>query len=250
MIRCNTCENEARYHILCTDMPPELWTENPVYCGICDIEKNGGKGKLKGELKMKPDWTTKAAIAIVEYLKQNKDRPFREGLTLQYVAGYIRTYHEKVAVKGGECGSPFDRERVKEELRDEKKGELLADVADLLLTVSRKSLRLGKYTNRFADLTSDQLNGLLWLVGEFSSRAVPDEFKVEEQVGGMRRWAAALNAMASFGNRPLGLEEVRALMRQAAFEPSRCRRCGAPYDPTGSCSRRHEGCQGGRGDGP
>jgi hypothetical protein len=28
-----------------------------------------------------------------------------------------------------------------------------------------------------------------------------------------------------------------------------CVRCGAPYAPMGHCSRREEGCQGGRGDG-
>ena len=30
----------------------------------------------------------------------------------------------------------------------------------------------------------------------------------------------------------------------------RCVRCGAPYGPTGACSRREQGCQGGRGENP
>jgi hypothetical protein len=37
--KCKTCPNEARYHIKRGD-----WSAKPVYCGICDILHNRGRG--------------------------------------------------------------------------------------------------------------------------------------------------------------------------------------------------------------
>lgn len=74
-----------------------------------------------------------------------------------------------------------------------------------------ESLRLGKYTARYADLTSDQLQGLLWLLGEWSSRVRHDG-----TFGGNKaRAQAAIDALREFHRKPLTLGEAQALMRDA-----------------------------------
>lgn len=43
------CKNEARYHVPTNCACPEHgWA--PVWCGIHDIEHNGGRGRLRREL--------------------------------------------------------------------------------------------------------------------------------------------------------------------------------------------------------
>jgi len=49
----------------------------------------------------------------------------------------------------------------------------------------------------------------------------------------------------------VGLEPPFAATPAAPVTPAEptCARCGAPFAPEGNCSRRNEGCQGGRGEG-
>ena len=80
------------------------------------------------------------------------------------------------------------------------------------LTLDRRNLRLGKYTSRYADLTPMQLEGLLWLLGEWSARVRPDG-----SLGANKNRAkVALDTLRDFHIKPLVREEVRALMREAA----------------------------------
>lgn len=83
-----------------------------------------------------------------------------------------------------------------------------------LLVLDRPNLRLGKYTRCYSELTSDQLNGLLWLLGEWSGR-VRYNRSLGKNAGG-RRGQAAIDALQEFRRDPIGLEEVKALMRKAA----------------------------------
>jgi hypothetical protein len=73
------------------------------------------------------------------------------------------------------------------------------------ITLSREKLRMGKYTRAYARLTSDELEGLLWLLGEWSVR----------RDGGHPRADVALEALRNFSHEPLTLEEVYPLMRAA-----------------------------------
>jgi len=79
------------------------------------------------------------------------------------------------------------------------------------LTLDRESLRLGKYTNCYANLTPLQLEGLLWLLGEWSCRVREGKF-----VGNKNRARVALKTLQEFHRKPLDRDEVRALMRDAA----------------------------------
>ena len=84
--------------------------------------------------------------------------------------------------------------------------------AEQELTLDRNHLNLGKYTKRYAELTPDQLTGLLWLLGEWSCRVRPDG-----SLGcNKNRAKVALETLQKFHKEPLGREEVRALMREAA----------------------------------
>lgn len=79
------------------------------------------------------------------------------------------------------------------------------------LKISRKRLRLGKYTHGYENLTSEQLHGLLWLLGEWSCRANRDG-----SVDGCHpRARGALHALVWFRVRPLDIDEAKALMRGA-----------------------------------
>ena len=75
-----------------------------------------------------------------------------------------------------------------------------------ILSIDRETLRMGKYTRRFADLTTDQLNGLLWLLGEWTIRGD----------NGHRRSIAARKALLS-GQR-FTLEEAHEVIRNAREE--------------------------------
>lgn len=100
---------------------------------------------------------------------------------------------------------------------DEEKDSSLVDavLADELGKL-RHELAFGKYTKWIAELSCDQLHGLLWLVGEFAMR---DSGRRDvDAVGspGERRHDAALNAIARFRHDPLVIREVHELMRKAA----------------------------------
>lgn len=71
------------------------------------------------------------------------------------------------------------------------------------IVLDRERLRMGKYTRGLEKLTSDQLHGLLWLVGEWAVRGDNDH----------PRSVAAKKAILEFFHDPLTLEEVYALMR-------------------------------------
>jgi hypothetical protein len=47
-------------------------------------------------------------------------------------------------------------------------------MADETLTLDREKLRMGKYTKSYADLTPDELEGLLWLLDEWTIRGDSD----------------------------------------------------------------------------
>lgn len=80
------------------------------------------------------------------------------------------------------------------------------------LTLDRESLRLGKYTRGYENLTSTQLEGLLWLLGEWSCRVHEDgTFGANKS-----RAQAAFHALREFSRKPLTLEEVKSLIRKAA----------------------------------
>ena len=80
------------------------------------------------------------------------------------------------------------------------------------IDLNRQELKLGKYTRGYADLTSDQLTGLLWLLGEWSCRVHSDG-----SLGANKNRAkVALETLQKFHREPLGREEVMALMRDAA----------------------------------
>lgn len=83
------------------------------------------------------------------------------------------------------------------------------------LVLDREALRLGKYTRGYDKLTSEQLHGLLWLFGEWACRAHPDG----GVTGCHTRAIEALAAMRQFARKPLTLDEVQALMRDAARKP-------------------------------
>jgi hypothetical protein len=79
------------------------------------------------------------------------------------------------------------------------------------ITLDRQRLRMGKYTRAYADLTSDQLVGLLWLLGEWSGRAQEDG----SLIGNKSRATEAIAALRLFHRYPLTDEEAKALMRDA-----------------------------------
>jgi hypothetical protein len=183
------CGNEARYYIRAL----EGWTSGPTYCGLCDIEYNAGRGKLKRELEAEevPDrgllWYREEHMrmqAQIEYLSA-------EQIRLSNLVA-LRDYAD---LSGG-VPSPRDR----------------------FIILDREDLRLGKYTSSYADLTDDQLMGLLWFVGEFSIRDAGDHVPRGDSSYEKRR-AAALNGIHGFRRKPMGLDEVRACIRAAVREP-------------------------------
>lgn len=82
----------------------------------------------------------------------------------------------------------------------------------------RLRLADGKYTKQYADLTLDQLHGLFWLLGEWSVRA-RSEVPVQKGLGGESRMGFARNALVRFDRQPMGIDEVKALMRAAVGPP-------------------------------
>ena len=61
-----------------------------------------------------------------------------------------------------------------------------------ILSIDRGALRMGKYTRSFDNLTTDQLHGLLWLLGEWTIRGD----------NGHPRSEAAREALKLFGREP------------------------------------------------
>lgn len=88
----------------------------------------------------------------------------------------------------------------------------MALVSERVITLDREVLRLGKYTVGFDRLTNAQLHGLLWLLGEWATRAREDG----SYQGSDERARAALEALRTFKSRPLTLEEAKDLIRRYA----------------------------------
>jgi hypothetical protein len=74
------------------------------------------------------------------------------------------------------------------------------------LSIDREKLRMGKYTRRFADYTPDELEGLLWLLGEWTVRGD----------NGHRRSIAARKALLSRDR--FTLEKAHEVIRNAREE--------------------------------
>ena len=80
--------------------------------------------------------------------------------------------------------------------------------------------------------------------GERASAALRDPAPAEEDPGLLKLAAQCAPAEERRGYAPTdAIGDARA----EAAEP-RCVRCGSRYSPGGACSRRAEGCQGGRGE--
>ena len=73
------------------------------------------------------------------------------------------------------------------------------------LSIDRETLRMGKYTRSFDKLTTDQLHGLLWLLGEWTIRGD----------NGHPRSEAAREALKLFGRNPLTIDEAHEVIRKA-----------------------------------
>ena len=73
------------------------------------------------------------------------------------------------------------------------------------IILNREELKSGKYTSAYADLAPDQMEGLLWLLGEWSVRGDSDHPRAQ----------VAKKALLEFSHSPLTCDEVRALMRDA-----------------------------------
>jgi hypothetical protein len=84
------------------------------------------------------------------------------------------------------------------------------------LSIDREALRRGKYTAKYADLTAEQLHGLLWLLGEWSSRATPEG----DYAGSASRAFAARTALLDFHRHPLTSAQVRSLMQASQLDES------------------------------
>lgn len=108
---------------------------------------------------------------------------------------------------------------LEEELNVEKIGETKLNT----ITLDLDELSFGKYTRWAKNLTADQFNGLLWLIGEFMVRAYPSDYDYTKEIGGRRRKIAALRAIAEFDRDPLGFEESLAWIRAAA-RPARTKK--------------------------
>lgn len=74
----------------------------------------------------------------------------------------------------------------------------------------RDQLRLGKYTRQFADMTGDEIMGLLWLLGEYTVRAEPIKVRDPVPYPGDRRRITAHNGLL---HGPYSLERTRRLIR-------------------------------------
>jgi len=91
-----------------------------------------------------------------------------------------------------------------------------------LPTMIYAALSNGKYTKWMAELSLGQLNGLLWLVGEFAARSSADEFPCDDKsYPGDRRKYGALAALARFRREPMTLDQVLAYIRSTVRPPAK-----------------------------
>ena len=87
------------------------------------------------------------------------------------------------------------------------------------LSLSRKELRLGKYTRWAADLTPDEMLALLWVVGEFGCRSSPDDPEYPPLgLFSLARKEVGRQMLVGFVHgSPLTLEQAREQVRRAVM---------------------------------
>ena len=81
------------------------------------------------------------------------------------------------------------------------------------ILISREQLSYGKYTRWAKDLSTAEVYGLLWLIGEHFGRqsALDFDYKSETYPGNRRKVAAGA-ALADFNRHPMTVDQVRAYM--------------------------------------
>jgi hypothetical protein len=185
------------------------------------------------------DGTMPRLVKVLERIADRLDHPrdalFDSGEYCTF-CGLLQSYHNGTDCDGAKAASDenndpqaYDNRAVapdrplEDTSRDDldRMGQLLKRATDAEqkvrelengLALSRKELKLGKYTSGYDKLTSDQFQGLLWLLGEWSCRAQEDGTLTANK----GRAYAARKALMEFTRNPLTLDEVRALMRKAA----------------------------------
>jgi len=79
--------------------------------------------------------------------------------------------------------------------------------AEQVLTLDRGRLRMGKYTQWAAELSSDEIFAFLWLFGEFGIRTSADSVRDLIREKGRAR-SGLLGAMEFVHGNPLSLDEA------------------------------------------
>ena len=87
--------------------------------------------------------------------------------------------------------------------------------SDQPLVLNRDQLRLGKYTRWAAELSADEMYGLLWLLGEFGIRTsaeylLPDSIREKG-----RARSGLLGALGFVHGQPLSQEQAMQAIRNA-----------------------------------
>ena len=82
------------------------------------------------------------------------------------------------------------------------------------LVLDRRRLSLGKYTSWAADLTDEQMYGLLWFLGEFGIRTSEYNLLDSIQETGRAR-TGLLGALGFVHGHPLSQEEAMQAIRNA-----------------------------------
>ena len=82
------------------------------------------------------------------------------------------------------------------------------------LVLDRRRLSLGKYTRWAADLTDEQVYGLLWLLGEFGIRTSEYNLLDSIQEAGRAR-TGLLGALGFVHGHPLSQEQAMQAIRNA-----------------------------------
>lgn len=89
------------------------------------------------------------------------------------------------------------------------------------LVLNRGILRIGKYTRWAANLTEDELYGLLWLLGEFGIRTSASNLLDMVQEKGRAR-TGLLGALSFVHGTPMSKDEALSAIRNAFKEDISC----------------------------
>lgn len=107
---------------------------------------------------------------------------------------------------------------------------------DEQICLNRKQLSLGKYTSWAADLSEEQLYGLLWMVGEFGIRASAHDPQSDARYPDLRRDAGRQAVIDYVRGQARTLAEVQQMIRDCHKRPSR-----AQAEPDKGSERRRGG---------